>query len=71
VSQGPDEAASTRAPSKTVRNERRKLTASWLNTRATGMIAVGLSTRIATVLFGITAAKAEPWYTSVLSLIWA
>jgi hypothetical protein len=46
---------------KTVRNERRKLTASWFNTIATALMAAGVFAPAASQIYGFRIAPIKPW----------
>jgi hypothetical protein len=51
---------------KTVRNERRKLTASWLNAIATALVAAGVFAPVASQIMALgRIAPIKPWYLSV------
>lgn len=44
---------------KTVRNERRKLTASWLNTIATALMTAGVFAPVASQIYGFGSSRAD------------
>ena len=49
------------ASDKTVRNERRKLTATYLNTMAAGLAVTGVVGPVATYVYGSARTDHEPW----------
>lgn len=54
-----------------VENDRIKLTATWLNTIASGCVVVGAVTPIAAVLYGFSAPRATPWLAALYGAMFA
>jgi hypothetical protein len=52
-----------------VHNERTKLTASWFNALATGLVAAGGFAPLAALLYGISDLKTERMYVLLLGLV--